>query len=129
MLSNNKIPAPSNQRLTSSEQTGDGRATLQVSRYPAAEVVGGWDNGQGLVCHIESVLQALLVDAGEAVLQPVGRAVGDVQVHVRCSLKTHLAHDCAAHHVARSKLQGYGVGEGIKEGGRDGSVHLGIASL
>lgn len=90
--------------LTGREEPGDSGASHQVRRNAAAEVVRRWHHGQGLHGHVQPVPQAVLVDGREAAADPVRWSVGDVEVHVRGPLETHLAEDGPAHHVPRGEL-------------------------
>ena len=67
-------------------------------------MLAGIDRDQ-VLCKIHAVLQAPLVDRGEAVAQEGGVLVRDIQIKVGAAGALLLQHDGAADHVARGKLQ------------------------
>ena len=80
-------------------EVGDVGPAPNVRHHPAAHVVGRGHHRDGLGGDIDPVLQALLIDVGEAALDEVRRLVADVQVDAVGAGLFHLQVDGPGHRV------------------------------
>lgn len=85
-------------------EAGDGSASLKISADAAHEVMRGGMDGSGLPGQIDAEAQAGFVDAGEALADPGGGFVSEVEQHVGGGGRLHFGDDGAADDIAGGEL-------------------------
>ena len=88
-------------RLAHGRKTRHGGAPVHRRLHAATAVVGGGDDGDEVLRHVDAELQALVIDVGEALLQERAPLLADVEAAVGVARALHLAVDRARHDVAR----------------------------
>ena len=90
--------------LADRAEVAEGRAAVAVDGDAAAGVVRGRDDGDRAGGQVEAELEAAPVEPREALADPRGALVGDVEKRVRLVLLEHALVDRPRHDVARSEL-------------------------
>ena len=88
-------------RLAHGRKAGQRGAPVHGGQHAAAAVVGGGDDRDEVLRHVDSEGEACLVDVGETLLQKRAPLLADVEAAVRRAGALHLAVDRARHDVAR----------------------------
>ncbi len=95
---------PGTCRLAGGKQARQTGASIQISAHAAHGIVRGGPHRRGLRGNIDSVLQAGLINAREALADECGIAACKIQEHVRRPRAPQFRHDGARHHVARREF-------------------------